>query len=60
MCITLVVFISVYVYMWYMGRMQIVLSDEIEEKLRKVVPTRKGEISKAVEKAIAEWLKKEK
>ena len=44
-----------------MGRMQIVLSDELEEKLRKKAAARfgmrKGAISEAVQDAIIQWLK---
>lgn len=43
-----------------MGRMQIVLSDELEDKLRKKAAKeyglRKGSISQAVEEAIYQWL----
>ncbi len=46
-----------------MGRMQIVLSDELEEKLRKkaasVFGMRKGSISSAVEEAVRQWLSKQ-
>lgn len=45
-----------------MGRMQIVLSNVLEEKLRKRAAEkyglRKGSISQAVEEAIVDWLKK--
>jgi len=45
----------------FMGRMQIVLPDDTEEKLRKKAAekfgNRKGNISKAIEEAIEEWLK---
>jgi hypothetical protein len=45
-----------------MGRMQIVLSDKLEKELRKkaadVFGLKKGTISKAVEVALTEWLKK--
>lgn len=46
-----------------MGRMQIVLPDKLEEKLRdtaaKKFGNRKGSISKAIEEAIANWLNKQ-
>ncbi len=45
-----------------MGRMQIVLSDELEDKLRKkaglMYGVKKGSISKAVEEAINDWVSK--
>ena len=45
-----------------MGRMQIVLSDSLENDLRvkasKKFGFKKGSISKAVEEAIKQWLKK--
>ena len=45
----------------YMGRMQIVLSKETEEKLRKKAAEkfgfRKGSISAAIEEAVKLWLK---
>lgn len=43
-----------------MGRMQIVLSDDTERKLRKALASvgyRKGNLSKAVEEAIKAWLR---
>ncbi len=44
-----------------MGRMQIVLTDDLEKKLRekaaKKLGFKKGSISKAVEESIIEWLK---
>lgn len=44
-----------------MGRMQIIISDELENKLRKKAAEKfgfkKGSISEAVEQAILEWLK---
>jgi hypothetical protein len=47
----------------FMGRMQIVLPDDLEEKLRKKAAekygNRKGNISKAIEEAITAWLSKE-
>lgn len=46
-----------------MGRMQIVLSDKMEDKLRKKIASqmglKKGNISLAIEEAINEWLDKE-
>ena len=49
------------VYM-FMGRMQIVLRDDIEDKLRKKASEKfkykKGSISKAIEEAIEDWLSK--
>ncbi len=43
-----------------LGKMNIVLSDELEEKFRKVVFQRKGmkkgNISKALEEAIKQWM----
>ena len=45
-----------------MGTMNIVLSDDIEEKFRQAVAQklgmRKGNISKALEEAITLWIKK--
>lgn len=44
-----------------MGRLQIVISDETEKKLRKVVAKygyKKGDISRAVEEALKKWLEK--
>ena len=50
------------VYVFLMGRMQIVLSNEIEKKLReqaaKKFGFKKGSISEAVEEAVKDWLKK--
>lgn len=47
-----------------MGRLQVVLSDDTEERLRKRAAEKfglkKGTMSKAIEEAITEWLKKEK
>jgi len=43
-----------------MGRLQIVISDETEQKLRRAAAKfgyKKGDISRAVEEAIIEWLK---
>ena len=44
-----------------MGRMQIVISDELEKRLRKRAAEKfglkKGSISEAVEEAIVNWLK---
>jgi len=46
-----------------MGRMSIVLSDELEEKFRKVVAGKygwkKGALSEAIEEAVEEWIKKQ-
>ncbi len=43
-----------------MGKMNVVLSDEVEEKFRKAVFERKGmkkgNISEALEEAINEWI----
>lgn len=48
-------------YCVYMGRMQIVIPDDVEDKLRKKAfaefGLKKGSISKAVKKAIENWLK---
>jgi uncharacterized protein YjbJ (UPF0337 family) len=45
-----------------MGRMQIVLPDGVEDELRKKAAerygNRKGNISKAIEDAVTDWLKK--
>lgn len=45
-----------------MGRMQIVISDQVEKDLRKKAAERfslkKGAISQAIEEAIKDWLKK--
>ena len=45
-----------------MGKMNIVLSDETEDKLRRTVfehvGMKKGNISIAIEEAIQEWVKK--
>jgi len=45
-----------------MGRMQIVISDDLEKKLRKKAAERlgfrKGNLSQAIEEAISEWLEK--
>lgn len=45
-----------------MGKMNIVLSDETEEKLRRTVfeyvGMKKGNISLAIEEAIQEWVKR--
>jgi hypothetical protein len=47
-----------------MGRIYVELSDELEKKLRlKVIERfggRKGDLSRAVEEAIKEWVAKEK
>lgn len=44
-----------------MGRMQIVIADDVEDRLRKKASAefglKKGSISKAVEQAIQQWLK---
>ena len=57
-------FINIYVYMHTcvdMGRLQVVLSDDTEERLRKRAAEKfglkKGSISQAVEEAITSWLK---
>ena len=46
----------------FMGRMQIVISDQLEKELRKKAAItfglRKGSISNAVGEAIKEWLNK--
>ena len=48
---------------YYMGRIDIVISDDLENKFRKEVSIRlgmkKGNMSKAVEEAIIEWIKKQ-
>ena len=45
-----------------MGRIYIVLSDEVERRLRLAVVMRlggkKGDLSNAIEQAVTEWLKK--
>ena len=47
-----------------MGRINVVLSDEIEHKLRKALVDdpdfggRKGDLSEAIELAISEWIAK--
>ena len=50
--------------MIYMGRISAVISDELEKKLRlKTLETfggRKGDLSKAVEDAIKNWVASEK
>ena len=58
----------VYRYIAYvvigLGRINIVLSDEIEHKLRKTLVDapeyggKKGDISKAIEEALEEWIKR--
>jgi len=46
-----------------MGRIDIVISDELENKFRKEISNRlgmkKGNMSKAVEEAIIDWIKKQ-
>lgn len=46
-----------------MGRMSIVLSDEVEERFRKVVAAKygwkKGALSEAIQEAIEDWIKKQ-
>lgn len=58
-------FINIYVHMLtcgYMGRMQIVLADDVEKRLREQAAAKfgfkKGSISLAIEEAIKEWLRK--
>lgn len=45
-----------------MSRLQVVLSDDVEDRLRKKAAEKfglkKGSISKAIEEAITEWLNK--
>ena len=45
-----------------MGRLQIVLNDETEEKLREAIfktkGMKKGNISEAIEEAIEDWIEK--
>ena len=60
-------FINIYVYMHTcvnMGRLNVVLSDDTEERLRKKAAEKfslkKGSISQAIEEAIVDWLKKDK
>lgn len=47
-----------------MARMNIIISDELEEKFREMVfvkyGLKKGNITKAAEEAINEWIKREK
>jgi len=47
-----------------MARMNIVVSDKVEEKFREAVfrkyGMKKGNITKAAEKAIQEWIEREK
>jgi predicted nucleic acid-binding protein len=47
-----------------MARMNIIVSDEVEKKFREVIfrkyGMKKGNITKAVEEAINEWIKQEK
>lgn len=46
-----------------MGRVQVVLSDETEKQLRGAIfrskGMRKGNISEAIEEAIADWIEKQ-
>ena len=46
-----------------MGRIQVVLSDETEEKLREAIfkskGMKKGNISDAIEEAIEDWIEKQ-
>ena len=46
-----------------MGRMSIVLSDELEERFRKVVAAKygwkKGALSEAIGAAVEDWIKKQ-
>ncbi|MGA3296906.1 MAG: ribbon-helix-helix domain-containing protein [Candidatus Bathyarchaeia archaeon] len=46
-----------------MGRIYIVLSDEVERRLRLAVVTRlggkKGDLSSAIQEAVVDWLKKD-
>jgi len=46
----------------FLGRLYIVLSDEVERKLRLAVVVRlggkKGDLSAAIEEAVKDWLKK--
>lgn len=64
MCMSHKVFLNVCVYMCLltvMGRMQIVLSNQLEEKLRKKAAEKKGmkkgSISEAVSEAVEKWIK---
>jgi len=45
-----------------MGRIQVVLRDDVEEKLREAIfknrGMKKGNISQVVEEAVEEWVKK--
>ena len=41
-----------------MGRIHIVIDDELEKELRKVLPHKKGSLSKFIEEAIREKLAK--
>ena len=47
-----------------MGRLQVVLSDDVEEQLRKRAAEkfglRKGSMSHAIEEAVQQWLAKKK
>lgn len=65
MCILYKRIINICVYLCMcviMGRMQIVISDQVEKDLRKKAAERfslkKGAISQAIEEAIKDWLKK--
>lgn len=59
--------VCAYLYIWVypisiMGRMDIVVNDELENKFRQEVSKRlgfkKGNISVAIEEAISDWVKK--
>lgn len=56
-------FISLYLPIVDMGKMNVVLSDELEEKFRNAVfqvkGMKKGNISEALEEALEEWISRE-
>ncbi len=56
-------FISLYLPILDMGKMNVVLSDELEEKFRNAVfqvkGMKKGNISEALEEALEEWISRE-
>jgi len=61
MCISTINYLNVYVYIHPMGRLQIVLPDELEADFREAAARKfgykKGAISSAVKDAILNWLK---
>ena len=61
MCISTITFIKCICVCVFMGRMQIVISDKIEQELRRKAADKfgfkKGSISTAIEEAIRQWLK---